>query len=76
MIAAQPERKTLREKIRDAITPKAEQEPTTYERAMLNALQFKPTYQGTVDPVTIADRRRRNRAARRSRRINRLAARR
>lgn len=31
-------------------------------------------YGGTVDPVTVADRRRRNKAARRSRRINRLAA--
>lgn len=51
-------------------------EITEYERAILAGLQHKPVYQGTVDPVTVQERRARNRVARRSRRINRLAARR
>lgn len=44
---------------------------------MFGAVQrLSHVYGGTVDPVTIAHRRRRNKAARRSRRINRLAAKR
>lgn len=44
---------------------------------MLMALQGMPhVYAGTVDPATVAQRRRRNKAARLSRRINRLAAKR
>ncbi|MCV7358518.1 hypothetical protein [Mycolicibacterium fluoranthenivorans] len=37
------------------------------------ALQGKHIYAGTVDPAVVAHRRKRNKAARRSRRINRLA---
>ncbi|MGB0971443.1 MAG: hypothetical protein ACPGVG_10820 [Mycobacterium sp.] len=67
--------RTLREKIRGALRVSPEhREPSDYERAILYGLQFKSTYQGTVDPVTVAERRRRNRCARRSRRINRRAA--
>lgn len=46
-------------------------EPTAYERMVLAGLQGKPQYQGTADPAVIADRRTKNRAARKSRRINR-----
>lgn len=46
---------------------------TDYARAILAGLQSKPIYEGTVDPVTIAERRARNKVARRSRRINRKA---
>lgn len=38
----------------------------------LRALQDKPTYQGTVAKAVVARRRAQNKAARRSRRINRL----
>jgi len=49
--------------------------PTSF--GMLAALQgLSHIYAGTVDPAVVAHRRRRNKAARRSRRINRLAARR
>lgn len=41
---------------------------------MLAALQMKHVYAGTVDPAVVAHRRKRNKVARRSRRINRLAA--
>lgn len=47
-------------------------EPSRYSAMILGGLQGKPIYQGTVDPQTVADRRTRNRASRRSRRINRL----
>ena len=68
---------TLREKIRDALrVDPVHREPSEYERAILFGLQAKPTYQGTVDPLAVAERRRRNRNARRARRINRLAAKR
>lgn len=43
---------------------------------MFAALQMKHIYGGTVDPVVVAHRRKRNKAARRSRRINRLVAKR
>lgn len=68
---------TLREKIRSALHVGPEyRDVTDFERAILHGLQFKQTYQGTVDAVTVAERRRRNKTARRSRRINRLAAKR
>lgn len=55
---------------------RALREPTGYDMAILKGLQLKRhVYQGTVDPVTVAQRRRRNKVARRSRRVNRLAAR-
>lgn len=41
---------------------------------MFAALQLKHIYGGTVDPAVVAHRRKRNKAARRSRRISRLAA--
>jgi len=50
--------------------------PFSYERAILFGLQFKATYGGTVAPAVVAGRRVRNKQARRSRRINRLAAKR
>lgn len=59
---------------RDALysPPLRDREPTEYELAILHGLQRQPhVYQGTVDPVTVAERRRRNKAARRSRRMNR-----
>lgn len=47
--------------------------PTEYERAILAGLQRLPSvYGGTVDPAVVAHRRSRNKAARRSRRINRI----
>lgn len=47
--------------------------PTSF--GMLAALQgLSHIYAGTVDPAVVAHRRRRNKVARRSRRINRLAA--
>lgn len=46
--------------------------PTGYQLMILGALQRKQTYSGTVDPVTVAERRIRNRVARKTRRINRL----
>ncbi|MGV0042059.1 hypothetical protein [Mycobacterium colombiense] len=50
-------------------------EPTNYDRAILRGLQgLRHVYQGTVDPATITQRRRRNKTARRSRRLNRKAA--
>lgn len=68
---------SIREQIRAALTVGSEhREVTDYERAILAGLQSKQTYQGTVDRVVVAGRRCRNRAARRSRRINRLAAKR
>lgn len=68
---------TVREQVRKLIGDAADRgEPTGYDRLILFGLQFKPTYQGTVDPVVVARRRARNKAARRSRRINRLAVKR
>lgn len=46
-------------------------EPTRFEKAVLRGLQFKHVYGGTVPPAVVAERRARNRMARRSRRINR-----
>lgn len=51
-------------------------EPGGFARAVLLGLQHKPVYQGTVDPAVVAGRRAKNRAARRARRINRLAVKR
>lgn len=48
-----------------------EQGPSRYSLAILQGMQGKHVYQGTVSDSEIATRRRRNRAARRSRRINR-----
>ena len=47
-------------------------EPTRFERAVLLGLQRKHVYQGTVPDGVVADRRRKNRIARKSRRINRI----
>ncbi len=44
---------------------------TSYQRAILWALQFKPMYQGTVAPAEKARRRAAGRVARQSRRVNR-----
>jgi hypothetical protein len=52
--------------------------PSTYELAILNGLQHKragEVYQGTVPGHVTARRRKRNKAARVSRRINRAGAR-
>lgn len=46
-------------------------EPTSYQLAILDALQSKLVYGGTVSEKTKRTRRRRNRAAARQRRINR-----
>lgn len=47
-------------------------EPTSYQKTMLGALQSLPhMYEGEVPESTIHRRRARNKAARRSRRINR-----
>lgn len=52
-------------------------EPTDYAQASFVALQSQShIYGGTVPPEIVAERRRRNRVARRSRRINRRAAKR
>jgi hypothetical protein len=54
--------------------PRGLREPTPYERSMLFALGNQPMYGGTVDPEVVRERRRRNKAARKARRRNRLAA--
>lgn len=46
-----------------------------FQRQMLTALQSKPMYQGTVSRKVIDKRRAKNKVARRSRRINRMARR-
>ena len=46
-------------------------EDGSFARAILMGLQGKPVYMGTVDPVTVAERRADNKVARKSRRINR-----
>ena len=50
-------------------------QPSTYELAILNALQHNQVYQGTVPAHVVAARRLKNRMARVSRRINRAGAR-
>ncbi|SKP53931.1 hypothetical protein [Mycobacteroides abscessus] len=50
-------------------------EPSAFSFLVLGALQKRPMYEGTVPAAVVADRRRRNRVARRSRRINREARR-
>lgn len=50
-------------------------EPTAYERAILSGMALRPMYGGTVDPETVRHRRRRNKAARIARRINRKVSR-
>lgn len=54
-----------------SVTPLADMEPGSWEWSILHGLQSKEVYMGTVDPVTISERRARNKVARRSRRINR-----
>lgn len=46
-------------------------ESTRFHKAVLRGLQGKHVYQGTVDPGVKASRRAKNKAARRSRRLNR-----
>lgn len=46
-------------------------EDTSYQKAVLFALQFKPVYLGTADPGKVSRRRAKNRLARASRRTNR-----
>jgi hypothetical protein len=59
---------------RDVMYGAAPRPPTWYEKAILVGLQGKPhVYGGTVDPAVVARRRRRNKTARKSRRINRTA---
>jgi len=43
-----------------------------FQTAILRGLQAKPVYQGTVPFSTVQDRRAKNKAARRARRVNRL----
>ncbi|QDK01144.1 hypothetical protein I5J50_gp40 [Mycobacterium phage Purky] len=67
----------IAEQVRELIGTRTERgESTIYSLAILKGLQDKPTYAGTVPAAVVAERRRRNKVARRSRRINRLAARR
>lgn len=74
--AARPEPEQIDAEIRDVIYGTGtRREPTNYDRAILRGLQqLRHVYQGTVDPAVVAHRRRRNKAARRSRRLNRLAS--
>jgi hypothetical protein len=58
------------------VKPRAPREATPFERALLGGMARKPMYGGTVEPWRVEERRRRNRAARRARRANRLAAKR
>jgi hypothetical protein len=46
-------------------------EPTTYQAAILAALQSRPQYEGTTPAHVVAARRRRNKAARAARRSTR-----
>ena len=53
-------------------------QPSAYEVAILNGLQHKragEVYQGTIPSHVVATRRRRNKAARVSRRVNRASTR-
>ena len=47
-----------------------------FQRQMLNAMQNRPMYHGTADAAKVAKRRAKNKVAKRSRRINRMAAKR
>jgi hypothetical protein len=53
------------------ILPEDHTGPSLDQYVALGALQRRSIYGGTVDPVTIAERRRQNKAARKSRRLNR-----
>jgi hypothetical protein len=54
---------------------KAQPDPSTTDKGMFLGLQQMPTmYGGTVDPGVVAERRRKNKQARKSRKINRRAA--
>jgi hypothetical protein len=48
--------------------------PMAYALMILQAMQGKQMYQGTVAPVTVQERRTKNRIARKSRRVNRVRA--
>lgn len=50
------------------------EEPTSYQLAILQALQTKPMYLGTVDSRTVTRRRAKNKAARMARRARRSRA--
>lgn len=50
---------------------RAPKPPTSYQLAILRGIQDKPVYQGTTPEHVRARRRQANRAARKSRRINR-----
>lgn len=57
--------------------PKTDRAPivepaSPYQRAILHGLQSKPVYQGTASRHAVAKRRAKNKASRRSRRINRV----
>lgn len=56
-------------------TPAGLREPTPFGRAILGGMARKPMYGGTVEPWRVDERRRRNRAARKARRAQRLARR-
>lgn len=47
-------------------------EPTSWSQAILRGLQGRKLYEGTVPFSTVQDRRAKNKAARHSRRVNRL----
>jgi hypothetical protein len=59
---------SVREMISDTVEDSG---PSSYELAILSGLQRKQVYGGTVDPVTVSERRAANRRARANRRINR-----
>ncbi|ASR84885.1 hypothetical protein I5J42_gp33 [Mycobacterium phage GreaseLightnin] len=66
---------SITQQIRDLIGTRTERgEASLYSLAILRGLQDKHFYAGTVPAATVAERRRRNKVARRSRRINRQAA--
>ena len=66
-----------RETTGDESPPRAAHRDGPFGFALLNGLGVfdKHVYGGTVDPAEVARRRRRNRAARVSRRVNRMRAR-
>ncbi|MEU7814065.1 hypothetical protein [Pseudonocardia sp. NPDC049154] len=62
----------MRTEVAPQATDWAAFEPTSFSFTILRALNLKgPMYAGTADPGRVAQRRAKNRVARRSRRINR-----
>lgn len=61
----------VRPTVLDLFLGRVEAEACSYDKAILRGLQSKACYQGTVPEAVVAERRRRNKAARASRRINR-----